>query len=204
MMQSFVRLQLLVFAISTPWTVSATTLATTEQEKSFKISATAPATNYQIRISGVYRVKKEIWIISKIQQVGDIGGAALTMVSDTVHVKTSDLPKEKFKVIHKISGRVIKDGRTIGDTPEIEDLKNRIKHMNFMYMKRNPVRSKKMTAESYREFQAKLHALEKQLQKLQSRAGQAQNVEHLSPTAEKQLERTLSSAKKIPFFRKDK
>ena len=116
-MKSFVRLQLLIFAISTPWTVSATTLATTEQEKQFKISATAPATNYKIRINGVYQVKKEIWIISKIQQVGDIGGAALTMVSDTVHVKTRDLPKEKFKVIHKISGKVIKNGRNISDTP---------------------------------------------------------------------------------------
>lgn len=198
MMKSFVRLQLLVFAISTPWTVSATTLATTEQEKPFKISATAPATNYKIRINGVYQVKKEIWIISKIQQVGDIGGAALTMVSDTVHVKTSDLPKEKFKVIHKISGRVIKDGRNIADTPEIEDLKNRI-----MEMKQFAERAR-FTPEGYREFQAKLHALEKQLQKLQSRAGQAQNVEHLSPAAEKQLERTLSSAKKIPFLRKGK
>ena len=198
MMKSFLRLQLLIVAISTPWTVSATTLATTEQEKSFKISATAPATNYQIRISGVYRVKKEIWIISKIQQVGDIGGAALTMVSDTVHVKKSDLPKEKFKVIHKISGRVIKDGRTIADTPEIEDLKNRI-----MEMKQFAERAR-FTPEGYREFQAKLSALEKQLQKLQSRTGQAQNVEHLSPAAEKQLERTLSSAKKIPFFRKGK
>lgn len=197
-MKSFVRLQLLVFAISTPWTVSATTLATTEQEKPFKISATAPATNYKIRINGVYQVKKEIWIISKIQQVGDIGGAALTMVSDTVHVKTSDLPKEKFKVIHKISGRVIKDGRNIADTPEIEDLKNRI-----MEMKQFAERAR-FTPEGYREFQAKLHALEKQLQKLQSRAGQAQNVEHLSPAAEKQLERTLSSAKKIPFLRKGK
>ena len=198
MMKSFLRLQLLIVAISTPWTVSATTLATTEQEKSFKISATAPATNYQIRISGVYRVKKEIWIISKIQQVGDIGGAALTMVSDTVHVKKSDLPKEKFKVIHKISGRVIKDGRNIADTPEIEDLKNRI-----MEMKQFAERAR-FTPEGYREFQAKLSALEKQLQKLQSRTGQAQNVEHLSPAAEKQLERTLSSAKKIPFFRKGK
>ena len=198
MMKSFLRLQLLIVAISTPWTVSATTLATTEQEKSFKISATAPATNYQIRISGVYRVKKEIWIISKIQQVGDIGGAALTMVSDTVHVKKSDLPKEKFKVIHKISGRVIKDGRNIADTPEIEDLKNRI-----MEMKQFAERAR-FTPEGYREFQAKLSTLEKQLQKLQSRTGQAQNVEHLSPAAEKQLERTLSSAKKIPFFRKGK
>ena len=198
MMKSFVRLQLLVFAISTPWTVSATTLATTEQEKPFKISATAPATNYKIRINGVYQVKKEIWIISKIQQVGDIGGAALTMVSDTVHVKKSDLPKEKFKVIHKISGRVIKDGRNIADTPEIEDLKNRI-----MEMKQFAERAR-FTPEGYREFQAKLSTLEKQLQKLQSRTGQAQNVEHLSPAAEKQLERTLSSAKKIPFFRKGK
>ena len=197
-MKSFVRLQLLIVAISTPWTVSATTLATTEQEKPFKISATAPATNYKIRINGVYQVKKEIWIISKIQQVGDIGGAALTMVSDTVHVKTRDLPKEKFKVIHKISGRVIKDGRNIADTPEIEDLKNRI-----MEMKQFAERAR-FTPEGYREFQAKLSALEKQLQKLQSRTGQAQNVEHLSPAAEKQLERTLSSAKKIPFFRKGK
>ena len=198
MMKSFLRLQLLIVAISTPWTVSATTLATTEQEKSFKISATAPATNYQIRISGVYRVKKEIWIISKIQQVGDIGGAALTMVSDTVHVKKSDLPQKKIKVIHKISGRVIKDGRNIADTPEIEDLKNRI-----MEMKQFAERAR-FTPEGYREFQAKLSTLEKQLQKLQSRTGQAQNVEHLSPAAEKQLERTLSSAKKIPFFRKGK
>ena len=198
MMKSFVRLQLLIVAISTPWTVSATTLATTEQEKPFKISATAPATNYKIRINGVYQVKKEIWIISKIQQVGDIGGAALTMVSDTVHVKTRDLPKEKFKVIHKISGRVIKDGRNIADTPEIEDLKNRI-----MEMKQFAERAR-FTPKGYREFQAKLSALEKQLQKLQSRTGQAQNVEHLSPAAEKRLEKTLSSAKKIPFFRKGK
>ena len=197
-MKSFVRLQLLIFAISTPWTVSATTLATTEQEKQFKISATAPATNYKIRINGVYQVKKEIWIISKIQQVGDIGGAALTMVSDTVHVKTRDLPKEKFKVIHKISGKVIKNGRNISDTPEIEDLKNRI-----MEMKEFAERAR-FTPKDYRKFQAKLSALEKQLQKLQSRTGQTQNVEHLSPAAEKQLESTLFSAKKIPFFRKDK
>ena len=101
-------------------------------------------------------------------------------------------------MIHKISGRVIKDGRNIADTPEIEDLKNRI-----MEMKQFAERAR-FTPQGYREFQAKLSALEKQLQKLQSRTGQAQNVEHLSPAAEKRLEKTLSSAKKIPFFRKGK
>mgnify|MGYP006189036665 FL=1 len=62
-----------------------------EGEKQFKASATAPATNYRISISGVYQVKKEIWVISRVEQVGDFGGQALTLVSDTVKVKTSPL-----------------------------------------------------------------------------------------------------------------
>ena len=102
---------------------AATTIApAAESEKQFKVSATAPATNYKLSISGVYQVKKEIWVISRVEQVGDFGGQALTLVSDTVKVKTSDLPNGQFKVIHKISGRVIKGGGAGVINPEVQEL----------------------------------------------------------------------------------
>ena len=124
---------------STSWAVILTVILLVEaalpiapapaSEREFRVSATAPATNYRISINGVYQVKKEIWVISRVEKVGDFGGQALTLVSDTVQVKTSDLPKEKFTVIYKVAGRAIKGGGTNAINPDIKDLKNRIMEM---------------------------------------------------------------------------
>jgi hypothetical protein len=193
---------------STSWAVILTVILLVEaalpiapapaSEREFRVSATAPATNYRISINGVYQVKKEIWVISRVEKVGDFGGQALTLVSDTVQVKTSDLPKEKFTVIYKVAGRAIKGGGTNAINPDIKDLKNRI-----MEMKRFAARAR-FTPEGYREFKAKLSALEKQLQGLQSRENKKNNVQYLSGADEKQLEKTLAAARKIPFIRKGK
>ncbi|MCH2060224.1 MAG: hypothetical protein MK183_06315 [Verrucomicrobiales bacterium] len=169
-----------------------------ESEKQFKVSATAPATNYKLSISGVYQVKKEIWVISRVEQVGDFGGQALTQVSDAVTVKTSDLPKEKFTVIYKVAGRAIKESGANAINPEIKDLETRI-----MEMKRFAARAR-FTPEGYKEFKAKLSAMEKQLQGLQSQENKKNNVEYLSGDGEKKLEKTLATARKIPFIRKGK
>ena len=175
-----------------------TMAAAAEGEQEFKASATAPATNYRISISGVYQVKKEIWVISRVEQVGDFGGQALTLVSDTVKVKTSDLPGAKFNVIHKVSGRAVKGGGSHAINPEIKGLKKRI-----MEMKRFAARAR-FTPEGYREFQSKLAGLEKQLAKLQAGEDGKNNVDYISRAGEAQLEKMLSSAKNIPFERTGK
>ncbi len=172
--------------------------AAAESEKQFKISATAPATNYKLSISGVYQVKKEIWVISRVEQVGDFGGQALTLVSDAVSVKIGDLPGEDLKVIHKISGRVIKGGGAGAINPEIQKLGKRIAEMKrFASVAR-------FTPEGYREFQSKLAGLEKQLAKLQAGEDKKNNVDYISRAGEKQLEKMLADAKKIPFKRSGK
>ena len=169
-----------------------------ENEKQFKVSATAPATNYRISISGVYQVKKEIWVISRVEQVGDFGGQALTLVSDAVTVKTSDLPGEKLKVIHKVSGRAIKGGGAGAINPEIQKLGKRIAEMKrFAAVAR-------LTPGGYREFQSKLAGLEKQLAKLQAGEDGKNNVDYISRAGEAQLEKMLANAKKIPFVRAGK
>ena len=169
-----------------------------EGEQEFKASATAPATNYKISISGVYQVKKEIWVISKVEQVGDFGGQALTLVSDMVKVKTSDLPSGEFKVIHKVSGRAVKGGGAGVISPEIQELGKRIAKMKrFAAIAR-------FTPDRYREFQANLSALEKQLEKLTAIEDGKNNVEYISGDSEKQLEKALEEASKIPFKRTGK
>ena len=175
------RKRTVLFRVMALLATAITTAPAAESEKQFKVSATAPATNYKISISGVYQVKKEIWVISRIEQVGDFGGQALTLVSDAVTVKTSDLPGGKFKVIHKISGRAIKGGGAGVINPEIQELEKRIAKMKrFAALAR-------FTPEGYREFQAKLSDLEKQLAKLQAGEDGKNNVDYISRTEEKQL-----------------
>ncbi len=167
-----------------------------ESEKQFKVSATAPATNYKISISGVYQVKEEIWVISRVKQVGDFGGQALTTVSDTVKVNTSDLPAGKFKTLHKISGRAMKGGGP--GRPDIRELQKRIAKMKSF------AAHARFTPQAHQEYLSKLSALEQQLEKLQAGEDEKNGVEYISKTGEAQLDKTLAKAKKIAFVRADK
>ena len=167
-----------------------------ENEKQFKVSATAPATNYRISISGVYQVKKEIWVISRVEQVGDFGGQALTTVSDTVKVNTSDLPAGKFKTIHKISGRAMKGGGS--GRPDIRELQKRIAKMKSFAARA------RFTPAGHKEYLSKLSSLEQQLEKLEAGEDEKNGVEYISGAGQAQLEKTLAKAKKIPFVREDK
>jgi hypothetical protein len=185
-----------LFRAMTLLATAMTTAAAAESEKQFKVSATAPATNYSISISGVYQVKEEIWVISRVAQVGDFGGQALTTVSDTVKVNTSDLPGEKFKTIHKISGRAIKGGGS--GRPDIRELQKRIAKMKSFAARA------RFTPEAHREYLSKLAALERQLEKLEVGEDKKNGVDYISKTGQAQLEKTLEKAKKIPFVRAGK
>ena len=73
--------------------------------REFKVGVTTPATNYKIEIKGIYKVGAEIWVVSKVGTAGDIGGAAITKVSDAVKVKNADLPAGEFKIRQKVTGK---------------------------------------------------------------------------------------------------
>ena len=62
----------------------------------------------------------------------------------------------------------------------------------------------RFTPDRYREFQANLSALEKQLEKLTAIEDGKNNVEYISGDSEKQLEKALEEASKIPFKRTGK
>ena len=71
------------------------------QKRKLTVKCDAPATNYSIKIQSVWRVGKELWVVSKIIEHGDGGGAAITPLKDSVEVDADkDLP-----VKHYISGK---------------------------------------------------------------------------------------------------
>lgn len=72
-----------------------------EEARRIVVKCDAPATNYKIEIESVWRVGNELWAVSKISKIGDLGGAAITPVRDEVSVMAdADLPLK-----HYISGK---------------------------------------------------------------------------------------------------
>lgn len=70
-------------------------------KRTVSVKCDAPATNYKIEIESVWRIGEELWVVSKITKIGDIGGAAITPLKDSVKVAAD----EDLKVKHYISGK---------------------------------------------------------------------------------------------------
>jgi hypothetical protein len=95
---------------------SFSTIASAESRK-IRVEFDTPATNYGVSIRAVYGVGDSLWVISKVIKTGDIGGAAITHVSDEV---TLDAAKET-PVVHKVLG---KDWNWGEDTKSLQYIKN--------------------------------------------------------------------------------
>lgn len=63
-----------------------------------EIAIDAPATNYQIKIVEIRKVKGEYWVLSEVSKVGEIGGAAITKIRDTVLLEKTgaSVPQKHF------------------------------------------------------------------------------------------------------------
>ena len=74
-----------------------------------KVAIQAPASNYAIKVTGVYQVKKEIWVVSQISKMGDFGAAVITTISDEIVIENENLPTDaKDKVLpikYKVLGK---------------------------------------------------------------------------------------------------
>lgn len=91
-------LPVLLFVVAASWVSSAAAA-----ERQIKVEFDAPATNYGVKIQAVYQVGDELWVVSRVFTRGDIGGAAITQVSDEVTIDTdtaADAP-----VNHKVLGK---------------------------------------------------------------------------------------------------
>ncbi|MEM1354881.1 MAG: hypothetical protein AAGC44_07210 [Planctomycetota bacterium] len=70
-------------------------------QRTVRVHADAPATNYGIEIVAVWQIEDELWVVSQIVTKGDIGGHAITPVSDQVTVNAD----ETLSVKHYIAGK---------------------------------------------------------------------------------------------------
>jgi len=95
---------------------SFSTIASAESRK-IRVEFDAPATNYGVSIRAVYGVGDSLWVISKVTKKGDIGGAAITRVSDEVTIDAA----KKAPVVHKVLG---KDWNWGEDTKSLQYIKN--------------------------------------------------------------------------------
>lgn len=41
-----------------------------------------PATNYVVNIENIYEVGDEIWVVARLKRIGEVGGDAITTVTD--------------------------------------------------------------------------------------------------------------------------
>lgn len=72
-----------------------------EGKREVRVHCQAPATNYAMQITAVWRVGDELWVVSQIEKKGDFGGQAITPIDDAVKVKAD----EKLAVKHYIAGK---------------------------------------------------------------------------------------------------
>jgi hypothetical protein len=83
------------------------------------ISIQAPASNYAIRITGVYHVGNEIWAVSQVRQVGDFGASVITTLTDSARIADENVPKGpndvNLAVKHKVLGKTWNWGKNTAD-----------------------------------------------------------------------------------------
>lgn len=106
-----------------------TTVAGAEERK-IKVEFDAPATNYDVKIQAVYQIGDELWVVSRVFTRGDVGGAAITRVSDEVTVDAdADAP-----VLHKVLGKTWNWGEDTDTLQYIDvdkkEFKKRLKEMD--------------------------------------------------------------------------
>jgi len=67
-------------------TISSFTTIASAESREIRVEFDTPATNYGVSIRAVYGVGDSLWVISEVTKTGDIGGAAITRVSDEVTI----------------------------------------------------------------------------------------------------------------------
>ena len=65
-------------------------------EQVIKIAIQAPATNYAIQIKEVRKVDGILWVLSEVRMVGEIGGAAITTIKDSIKISGTPTPTKHF------------------------------------------------------------------------------------------------------------
>ena len=81
--------------------VASSVFATKPARRAIEVAIQSPATNYAIEIQEIRIVGEELWVLSQVRMVGDIGGAAITEIKDKVEVPVG----ESLKVKHFVAGK---------------------------------------------------------------------------------------------------
>ena len=69
--------------------------------QSIEVAIQSPATNYAIEIKEIRKVGDELWVLSQVRMVGDLGGAAITEIKDRVEIPATGTDKVKHFVAGK-------------------------------------------------------------------------------------------------------
>ena len=83
------------------------------------VSIESPASNYAIRITGVYHVSDEIWAVSQVRTEGDFGASVITTITDSVQIADGNVPKNAdgaaLPIKHKVLGKTWNWGKNTAD-----------------------------------------------------------------------------------------
>lgn len=91
-----------------------------------KVVFDTPATNYDVMIQEVYHVGDALWVISNVLTIGDVGGAAITRVSDEIKVEAA----KDLQIFHKVLGKGWnwgEDTKSLQYVKSEKDLKKQLK-----------------------------------------------------------------------------
>ena len=107
-------------------------------KRTIRIEFDAPATNYLVEIQEIYRLADELWVISKVSTDphDEIGGAAITRVSDEFTIEAAD----DLTVVHWVVGKNWiwgDDTKTLHYVAEA-DVKNKLKEQMAVRIWRRP------------------------------------------------------------------
>ena len=69
---------------------------TEESKQIISLSLRVPSTNWSLDIQEIWQVENELWVIATLGTVGDAGGAAISIVTDSVEIIAEDLPIKYF------------------------------------------------------------------------------------------------------------